>query len=67
MLAAKVDAVRHPPDVRSGSKPVLTAPKRDFCSTPINGHRQTAPACLKGAKAKPVRCDGQTIGDVERR
>ena len=29
--------------VRDGSKTVLTAPKRHFRSTPINGHRQTGP------------------------
>ena len=31
-----------------GSKPVLTVPKRHFRSSPINGHRQTGQACLKG-------------------
>src|SRR5712691_10746570 len=30
-------------------KKVPAALKCDFCSIPINGHRQTAPACLKGA------------------
>jgi hypothetical protein len=37
--------VRYPADanVRLGSKPVLTAPKRHFRSTPANGHRQTGP------------------------
>ena len=32
------------PNVCSGSKPVLAAPKRHFRSTPNNGHHQTAPA-----------------------
>jgi hypothetical protein len=36
-------------DVSVGSKTVLTAPKRHFRDTPINGHRQTDPACLKRA------------------
>jgi len=30
-------------DLRTGSKPVLTAPKHHFRYTPINGHRQTGP------------------------
>jgi uncharacterized protein YjiS (DUF1127 family) len=30
-------------DFRQGSKPVLTVPKVDFRSTPINGHHQTGP------------------------
>jgi hypothetical protein len=38
-----------PANVSCGSTTVLTALKRDFCSTPINGHRQTVPTCLKGA------------------
>src|SRR5260370_17436429 len=47
-LAVKAD------DFRNGSTTALTAPKRDFRSTPINGHRQTAPACLKGAKSRSL-------------
>jgi hypothetical protein len=34
---------------RFGSKAVLTVSKRDFRSTPVNGHSQDRRACLKGA------------------
>ena len=39
---------------RSGleSNAALTPPKRDFWSAPNNGHRQTEPACLKGANRR---------------
>jgi hypothetical protein len=43
-------------DVSCGSKAVLTAPKSDFCSTPMNGHRQTAPACPKSATNGLMHC-----------
>src|SRR5712691_13513063 len=47
-------------------KKVPAALKCYFCSIPINGHRQTAPACLKGAKAQsrcaPARCAGARAG-----
>jgi hypothetical protein len=39
-----------------GSKTVLTAPKRHFRSTPNNGHRQTAPTCLKHANLGNAGC-----------
>jgi hypothetical protein len=29
----------------------------DFRSTPINGHHQIGPACLKGARKKLLRCN----------
>ena len=47
-----------PCDVRRGSKAVLTAPKRDFRSTPNNGHHRTAPACRKGAAKTRHRTQG---------
>jgi hypothetical protein len=42
--------------IRFGSTTVLAAPKRHFRSTPNNGHRETASACLKRANfgSRPV-------------
>jgi hypothetical protein len=64
-----------PGALRVGSKAVLTVPKHHFRSSPINGHRQTVPACRFRAKrgsqlegrAKsseaPIRTDGyRTLG-----
>ena len=39
-----------------GSKPVLTAPKRHFRSTPLNGHRETGPVGPVGANKQHRGC-----------
>jgi hypothetical protein len=40
-------------NVRFGSNADLTAPKRDFRSSPRNGHQATTAACPKRAKRRP--------------
>ena len=63
-LPSEADTNRKGRHVRWGPKPVLTVKKRHFQSTPSNGRRRTAPACLK--RAKPGRIQGEQISSEMR-
>ena len=57
LTAGQLETIFNPlqPNVRSGSKAALTAPKRDFRFAPINRHQTTGTAGPLRANTRPVR------------
>jgi len=60
MASSRVVEVHNRAHFRVGSNASVGRSARDFRFSPINGHRETDPTCLKGAQYRkrqsPVRC-----------